>query len=238
MGGKKKQKKTDGDVGTAGNASGSDAAPTTSGRNSTISIAVAGSTVEHAQSIEAAVAIAGQIARAAVIFNVEEIVVYDDTPGSLDQKGKTVSASAAFLARVLQYLDTPPYLRSELMPGNKPEYQAADKLPPLLAPHHIRGKEWKPYREGIVKTSEAGQGSFVDVGLDRNVFVEGELPLGMRVTVHLGLQPQTKFMPQFSETMMVGEVSPGTVQVDTCTMKYMLMTSPAPARQWRLHGGA
>lgn len=54
-----------------------------------------------------------QVARTAAIFNVDELVIIDDTP---QRKDGTVSAGAAFLARVAQYLETPQYLRKALIP--------------------------------------------------------------------------------------------------------------------------
>jgi hypothetical protein len=54
-----------------------------------------------------------QIARTAAIFNIDELVIIDDTP---QRKDGTVSAGAAFLARVAQYLETPQYLRKALIP--------------------------------------------------------------------------------------------------------------------------
>ena len=55
---------------------------------------------------------AGQIARAACIFKVDEVVVFDDVPSSqAPQMAATISSGAAFLARMLQYLETPQYLR-------------------------------------------------------------------------------------------------------------------------------
>jgi predicted SPOUT superfamily RNA methylase MTH1 len=54
-----------------------------------------------------------QVARTAAIFCVDELVIVDDTP---QRKDGTVSAGAAFLARVAQYLETPQYLRKALIP--------------------------------------------------------------------------------------------------------------------------
>ncbi|EFJ46563.1 hypothetical protein VOLCADRAFT_93008 [Volvox carteri f. nagariensis] len=66
-----------------------------------------------------------------------------------------------------------------------------------------------PYREGVVLKSEPGAGSYVDVGLDRMVWIEHELPQATRLTVHLGnLEPETRFMTPYSETMIVGKVVP------------------------------
>ena len=82
-----------------------------SGRSYTVSIAVPGSVIDNTQTMEAATAVAGQIARTAAIFNVDEVVVIDDAP---KQDSGTIGAGAAFLARVLQFMETPQYLRRYL----------------------------------------------------------------------------------------------------------------------------
>lgn len=60
-----------------------------------------------------------------------------------------------FLAHVLSYLETPPYLRKHLFPMH-PNLRIAGVLPSLDMPHHLRANEWCDYREGIV-ISAAGQ---------------------------------------------------------------------------------
>jgi predicted SPOUT superfamily RNA methylase MTH1 len=46
---------------------------------------------------------------------------------------------------VLQYLETPPYLRSQLIPKD-PELAAAAELPAIQAQQHLKDSEWLPYR--------------------------------------------------------------------------------------------
>lgn len=78
------------------------------GRHYTVSIAIPGSVIDNTQTAELATAVAGQIARTAAIFKIDEVVVIDDAANR--QEG-TVGAGAAFLARVLQFMETPQYLR-------------------------------------------------------------------------------------------------------------------------------
>lgn len=182
-----------------------DSAPSTSGRRYTVSMAVPGSIIDNTQNFEFATFVAGQIARTAAIYCVDEVVVIDDTP---QRKDGTVGAGAAFLARILQYLETPQYLRKALIPMH-PDLRLAGLLPPLDAPHHMRASEWKPYREGVVLQSRPGAGSYVDIGLDRTGFVPQQLPVNTRVTLYVGDAPNMQFMADFGETMVVGEVSQG-----------------------------
>ena len=74
----------------------------------TLSVTIPGSVIDNTQTVELATAVAGQIARTAAIFKVDEVVVLDDTAG---HERSTVGAGAAFLARVLQFMETPQYLR-------------------------------------------------------------------------------------------------------------------------------
>jgi len=52
--------------------------------------------------------LAGQIARAATVFRIDEVVVFDSTPAS--ENGGTCDgeeSGARFLVRILEYLETP-----------------------------------------------------------------------------------------------------------------------------------
>lgn len=49
------------------------------------------------------------------------------------------------------------------------DLRLAGLLPPVDAPHHMRAMEWKPFREGVVTSSDALSGSLIDVGLYETV---------------------------------------------------------------------
>lgn len=113
---------------------------------STISIAVPGSILENAQSAELRTYLAGQIARAACVFCVDEVIVYDDIGDKFDTKKSKVEdadgikearKSCVQLARILQYLECPQYLRKHFFPLHK-DLEFAGLLNPLDAPHHLR----------------------------------------------------------------------------------------------------
>ncbi|XP_020586845.1 putative methyltransferase C9orf114 isoform X2 [Phalaenopsis equestris] len=151
----------------------------------TVSIAVIGSIIDNTQSQELATLLAGQIARAATIFHVDEIVVVDSK--SMVNNSDENETGAQFLVRILQYLETPQYLRRRLFPMHN-SLKHVGLLPPLDAPHHVRKHEWSPFREGVtleVNSSGPG-GTLVDVGLRKNVKLEQVLKPGLRVTVAMG----------------------------------------------------
>ncbi len=130
------------------------------GRNWTVSIAIPGSVVDNAQSKELKTLLVSQIARAVAIFEVDEVVVYDDGMGkrqnSKDRDGSSNNNSFkaswdpnVFMARILQYMETPQYLRKKLLPMH-PDLRFAGLLAPLDSPHHVRSDETVPFREGVV----------------------------------------------------------------------------------------
>ncbi|XVF28904.1 hypothetical protein REPUB_Repub15cG0073000 [Reevesia pubescens] len=160
----------------------------------TVSIAIAGSIIDNAQSLELATRLAGQIARAATIFRIDEVVVFDNKSKSGNNGAFTTQNNsnenergAAFLVRILQYLETPQYLRKALFPKHN-SLRFVGMLPPLDAPHHLRKHEWSPYREGVTLKQRATStvGTMVDVGLDKNIVVDQVLEPGIRVTVAMG----------------------------------------------------
>ncbi|XP_012536224.1 putative methyltransferase C9orf114 homolog [Monomorium pharaonis] len=169
----------------------------------TVSIAVPGSILENAQSPELRTYLAGQIARAACIYKVDEIVVFDDKGEVTEDEKRKVRrddvlgegrAGCLQLARILQYLECPQYLRKYFFPLHK-DLQYAGVLNPLDAPHHLRQEDECLYREGIVtnKPIKVGRGSQVNVGLLNEVHVDKVLMPGLRVTVKIPAgQPNRK----------------------------------------------
>jgi predicted SPOUT superfamily RNA methylase MTH1 len=124
----------------------------------------------------------GQVARAAAVFRVDEVVVYRD---------REHDGSREILA-LLQYAETPQYLRKHLF-KSAPELRYAGVLPPLRLPSHrvqpslAEGQ----YREGVVlrhnRMTEDGSdaAAWVDVGATSPVPAAESLPAGKRTTVRI-----------------------------------------------------
>eukprot|EP00930_Biecheleria_cincta_P100544 TRINITY_DN9215_c7_g1_i1.p1 TRINITY_DN9215_c7_g1~~TRINITY_DN9215_c7_g1_i1.p1 ORF type:complete len:359 (+),score=56.12 TRINITY_DN9215_c7_g1_i1:45-1121(+) len=170
-----------------------------SGRKTTVSVALPASIIDNCQSGELKAILVGQIARALTIYGVNEIVLFEDRSDAPKSNEDGVSKAMAFFARNLQYLETPQYLRRQLLPVHK-DLKWVGVLAPLDAPHHLRKSEHLQYREGVVlKKDDAPQppasegdsgkknaGCWVYCGLDEPVWVEGEEIEGdVRVTVRL-----------------------------------------------------
>uniref|UniRef100_A0A2N9HAC4 Uncharacterized protein n=1 Tax=Fagus sylvatica TaxID=28930 RepID=A0A2N9HAC4_FAGSY len=170
----------------------------------TVSIAVPGSIIDNAQSLELATRVplslslasrllACQIARAATIFRIDEVVVFDSKSDSVNDHSVTELNSSdenesgtAFLIRILRYLETPQYLRKALFPRHN-SLRFVGMLPPLDAPHHLRKHEWAAFREGVtLKERSPDSGTLVDVGLSKSVVIDQVLEPGTRVTVAMG----------------------------------------------------
>ncbi|XP_026153854.1 putative methyltransferase C9orf114 homolog [Mastacembelus armatus] len=162
------------------------------GRAYTVSVALPGSVLDNAQSAELRTYLAGQIARACVVFCIDEIIVFDEqgedvksTEGEFNGVGKKGHACIQ-LARILQYLECPQYLRKCFFPKHQ-DLQYAGLLNPLDSPHHMRVDEESEYREGIVldRPTKQGQGSLVNCGMRKDVRIDKLLQPGLRVTVQL-----------------------------------------------------
>lgn len=164
---------------------------------STLSIAIPGSILDNCQSPELRTYLAGQIARAACIYKIDEIIVFDDQGEVTEIEKKKIKkdeqlgegrAACIHLARILQYLECPQYLRKHFFPLHK-TLQYAGVLNPLDAPHHLRQQDVSLFREGIVtnKPIKIGRGSQVNVGLLNDVHIDKVLTPGLRVTVKIPL---------------------------------------------------
>lgn len=157
----------------------------TKGPQPTLSIALPASIVQNAQSPELRMYLAGQVARAAAVHRVEEIVIFRDDDGSDD---RAASNAQTFLHTVLEYAETPQYLRKHLFPRT-PMLRLAGLLNPLALPNHVSREEYSRWREGVAVANRGGGTGrptrFVDVGLERLAEVDQTLPAGERVTVDL-----------------------------------------------------
>jgi hypothetical protein len=74
------------------------------GRSYTLSIALPASILRNAQSNELRTYLAGQIGRAACVFNIDEIIVFNDDETNEEDDNNPFSASEQ-LIRLLEYLE-------------------------------------------------------------------------------------------------------------------------------------
>jgi predicted SPOUT superfamily RNA methylase MTH1 len=129
-----------------------------------LSIAIPASVISDTPHLREKTSKVGLIGRAAAIFRVDEIIVYPDNRKA-DQRH-----DIEFITLLLNYLETPQYLRKRLF-KLQPSLEYAGILPPLRTPHHPLSGKTKhlkvgEYREGLV-LSETKEGLLVDIGVQQ-----------------------------------------------------------------------
>jgi methyltransferase len=148
-----------------------------------LAIAIPASTISDTPHLREKTAKMGLIGRAAAIFRVDEIIIYPDCP-KVDQL-----RDLDFMALLLNYLETPQYLRKQLF-KLEPDLEYAGILPPLRTPHHPLSGKTKhlkvgEYREGVV-LSDNKEGLVVDIGVQHPVLLrQKEFAVGDRLTLQL-----------------------------------------------------
>jgi len=148
-----------------------------------LSIAIPASTISDTPHLREKTAKLGLIGRSAAIFRVNEIILYPDCP-KVDQQ-----RDLDFMALLLNYLETPQYLRKQLF-KLEPDLEYAGILPPLRTPHHPLSGKTKhlkvgEYREGVV-LSETKEGLIVDIGVQQPALLrQKQFAVGERLTLQV-----------------------------------------------------
>jgi methyltransferase len=130
-----------------------------------LSVAIPDSSLIDSKSLlEKSIRIA-QFARAFSIFRVKKIYMYHDV------SSKVSHDDVKLITLLLEYLDTPQYLRRLLYPKMK-QLQYAGMLPPIKSPHHKKFLRTSEVRTGETRVGVLlrDKGSWVvDVGLDQAI---------------------------------------------------------------------
>ncbi|MBT0159405.1 RNA-binding protein [Candidatus Bathyarchaeota archaeon A05DMB-2] len=151
--------------------------------NKKVAIAIPASVISDTPHLREKTSKIGLIGRAAAIFQVNEIIVYPDSP-KVNQRG-----DMALIALLLAYMETPQYLRKRLF-KLEPQLQFAGILPPLRTPHHPLNRKAADlkvgeFREGVV-LSRTHEGALVDIGVEHTAIMrETKTPVGERLTVKI-----------------------------------------------------
>ena len=113
----------------------------------------------------------GILGRALAIFQADNVVIYNDGHA----KNEDGELDGDFIAEVLEYMNTPQYLRKQAFPI-RPELKHVGILPPLRTPHHPVNDQPDvgDYRQGFtVKRNK--KGTYVDIGMDKLAFCKEQL---------------------------------------------------------------
>jgi methyltransferase len=117
----------------------------------------------------------GQIARACAIYGVDLIEVFRDPSGR---------GEGDAIRRILEYLETPQYLRRRIYPLDE-ALRYTGLLPPLRIPSHRAKVPLDKVPLGQVREGVANSDGTVDVGLDAPFGLKGRARPGARVTVRV-----------------------------------------------------
>jgi predicted SPOUT superfamily RNA methylase MTH1 len=134
----------------------------------------------------------GLIARAAAVFRVDRIVIYRDREHD----------DSRFIESVLAYLETPQYLRKQLIP-RKEDLRHVGMLPPLRTAHHpINSKaellKIGEFRVGaVVESVGSDGGAWVEIGIDRPIPLRSheKYRVGQRLNVRIFSQKPLAAQP-------------------------------------------
>jgi predicted SPOUT superfamily RNA methylase MTH1 len=149
-----------------------------------LAIAIPASVISDTPHLREKTSKIGLIGRAAAIFKVDEIIVYPDNLAKGKQKSET-----GLIATLLEYMETPQYLRKRLFKLD-PRLQFAGILPPLRTLHHPLNRKTEnlkvgEYREGVT-SSKTKEGVLVDIGVERPALMrETSWALGKRLTLQI-----------------------------------------------------
>ncbi len=124
----------------------------------------------------------GLIARVAAVFRVDRIVIYKDKEFD----------DSRFMSMILQYMDTPQYLRKMLIPRRE-ELRHVGVLPPLRTAHHPLNSKTSAlkigeYRVGaVVESVGSDNGAWVEIGVDRPIplHTKERYKVGQRLNVRI-----------------------------------------------------
>ena len=91
-----------------------------------------------------------------------------------------------YIARNLQYLETPQYMRKHLFKMH-PDLKNAGLMNPIECHHHLRATDVSEYREGVTldRPTKKGAGSWVDIGLKQQAQMDVLLLPNTRVTLKI-----------------------------------------------------
>ncbi len=111
----------------------------------------------------------GLLGRYAALFRANNIVIYNDNSdgGSRDD--------ALYMKTILEYMDTPQYLRKQVFPIT-PELKNVGILPPLRTPHHPATDDASigDFRQGLT-TKRVRKGTMVDIGVGQPALCKEKL---------------------------------------------------------------
>lgn len=123
------------------------------------------SILEPVQTIDLENQLIGKLARQFCMYRINSIMVFNDESYSY-KKRQSGHDPSEFIVKILQYLETPQYLRKALFPISH-LLKNAGLLNPLDCLHHLKVDDVSQYREGVIlrRPIKDKDGSWADIGL-------------------------------------------------------------------------
>ncbi|MDG6942352.1 MAG: methylase [Nitrososphaerota archaeon] len=140
-----------------------------------LAISIPDTIMEEKESPREKTAKLGTIARACAIYGVDIIEVFRDDRGR---------GEGPLVRRVLEYLETPQYLRRRLYPLDE-SLKYAGILPPLRIPSHKAKVSLDRVGVGDIREGVANDDGTIDIGLDVNARLAEKVSAGKRVTAKI-----------------------------------------------------
>ena len=138
-----------------------------------LGIAIPDTVLEENGSLREKTVKLGAIARACAIYGVDLVEVFRDERGR---------GEARLIRKVLEYLETPQYLRRKLYPLDE-TLRYAGLLPPLRIPSHKAKVPLERLTVGEIREGVTDSEGRVDVGLERPLLLKERVGARKRVTV-------------------------------------------------------
>ena len=150
--------------------------------NRRLGVALPDTVLEEHDSLREKTVKLGTIARSCAIYGVDTIIVFRDPKGRGESR---------LITRVLEYLETPQYLRRSLF-GFDEALKYAGLLPPLRIPSHKPMVRVEKLKVGDIREGVTLSDGTVNIGLEKHPYVGKPLGANKRVTVRIkGTTPLT-----------------------------------------------
>jgi methyltransferase len=140
-----------------------------------LAVSIPDTVLEEKGSLREKTAKLGQIARACAIYGVDVVEVFKD------QKAK---GEGELIRKILEYLETPQYLRKRIYPLDE-SLRYAGALPPLRIPSHKPKVPIGALKPGEVREGVSNGDGTVDIGLDEAPRLGATAHRGERITVRI-----------------------------------------------------
>jgi len=147
-----------------------------------LAVAIPDTALEEHDSAREKTAQLGYVARACAIYGVDLVQIFRDPRGTGESKR---------IKKVLEYIETPQYLRKRLYPLDE-DLRYAGLLPPLRTPSHRAKVPLEELEEGEIREGVTNADGTVDIGLDIAPVLVEKTPANRRVTVKVASKSPLK----------------------------------------------